>query len=257
MTSLSQPIRRFSVVTACFNSAATIDATLDSAAAQTFADVEHIVVDGASRDGTQDRVRARGSAVSVFVSEPDRGVYDAMNKGIERATGDVICILNADDVYAAPDVLARVAERFATGPLDAVLADVAFFHPGARDKLVRRYDSGQFAPERIAFGWMPAHTGMFLRTEVYRRFGLYKPDYRISGDFEFIARAFKDGGLNYEHMPEVAVHMQTGGLSTAGLKSKIVLNREIVRACRENGIKTNLLKVLSKYPQKILELARR
>lgn len=245
-----------SIITVAYNSASTLGRTLHSVAEQRHPDIEHIVIDGGSTDGTATLVRQAGSHVRHFVSEPDRGIYDAMNKGIALASGDVIGFLNADDHYANDGVLARVAGLFADSALDAVLGDVAFFQPEAPDRVVRRYRSGRFSPRTIGWGWMPAHPSLFVRREVFERVGAFKTDYRIAGDYEWVARAFTRCPLRYQHLPEVLVHMQTGGVSTRGWRSTVLLNQEVMRACRENGIATNWFKILSKYPAKLMEYAR-
>ncbi len=225
--------------------------------AQTHPDIEHIVVDGASTDGTLALIRAHQTGSMRLISEPDQGIYDAMNKGLAEATGDVVCFLNADDIYAGTDVLARVVEQMSQEHLEALFGDVAFFHAGSPQQTVRRYSSRSFSPERIAWGWMPAHPALFLRREVYERTGSFRTDFRIAGDFEFVARAFTKKTLRYRHFPEVLVRMRTGGISTEGWNNTLLLNREVLRACRENGIQTNTMKILSKYPAKLLEYFRK
>ena len=247
---------KISVITVSYNSAATLARTLRSVADQSYPEVEHIVIDGGSTDETAAIVRRAGAHVNRFVSEPDHGIYDAMNKGIAIASGEVIGFLNADDHYAHNDVLARMAEPFKQAPLDAVLGDVGFFRAHEPDRLVRRYRSARFSPRAIGWGWMPAHPSLFVRRAVFERVGTFKTDYRIAGDYEWVARAFGSGGIRYRYLPEVVVHMQTGGVSTRGWRNTILLNQEVMRACRENGISTNWLKILSKYPAKLLEYAR-
>lgn len=247
---------KVSVITVVYNGASTIAGTLHSVASQTLPAVEHIVIDGGSQDGTVELVRQWGERVTHLVSEADAGIYDAMNKGLRLATGDIIGFLNADDRYAHAHVLARVAGAMQDESLDALFGDAAFFHAEAPDRLFRRYDSGRFHPGRIAWGWMPAHPAAFFRRSVFVRTGAFKPDYRIAGDYEWIARAFQCAPLSYRHQAEVLVHMQSGGISTRGWRSTLLLNREVLRACRENGISTNWLKLLSKYPRKLLELVR-
>ncbi|WP_087691083.1 glycosyltransferase family 2 protein [Pandoraea sp. PE-S2R-1] len=249
---------KISVITVCYNSARTIEHALRSVADQDFPLVEHIVIDGASKDDTLAIIGKHGQHVAKLVSERDRGIYDAMNKGVTLATGDVICFLNSDDRYVSSDVLSRVADLMSTHNLEALLGDVAFFREEAPDTVIRRFRSDRFTPARLAWGWMPAHPALFLRREVYERVGPFKTDYRIAGDFEFIVRAF--GGAQvprYRHLPEVLVNMMHGGASTGGLKAKITLNREFLRACRENGIETSMLKLLARYPLKLLELVKR
>ncbi len=245
---------KISVITVCYNSARSLELSLQSVAEQDWSAVEHIVIDGASTDGTREILERFSSRLACLVSEPDNGIYDAMNKGLAHATGDIVCFLNADDQYACANVLSKVASQMEDHNLDALMGDVSFFHKRNSQRIVRRYRSERFRPSRLAWGWMPAHPALFLRKEVVRRVGLFKTDYRIAGDFEFIVRAFHGHALRYRHFPEVLVNMQTGGLSTSGLRAKIRLNQEVLRACRENGLQTNMLKILSKYPAKILEM---
>jgi len=247
---------RISVITVCFNSETTLGDTLRSVAVQTWPQVEHIIVDGASTDGTLELVRQQGAHVAKLISEPDRGIYDAMNKGVRLASGDIVVFLNADDFYADDGVLSRVAQAMTHERLDALMGDTEFFDPERPDRQLRRYNSGRFRPDRIAWGWMPAHPGLFMRRAVYDAAGPFKTDYRIAGDFEFIARVFSKQKLRYRHLDEVLVKMRIGGVSTGGIRSTIRLNREVLRACRQNGIKTNTLMILSKYPAKLLEFFR-
>lgn len=242
------------VITVCYNSANSLERALMSVAIQDWPNVEHIVIDGGSTDDTLSILKRYQNHLAHVVSEPDKGIYDAMNKGLDRATGDIVCFLNADDQYASSHVLSLVAKQMQAHELDALLGDVAFFHFAKPTRLVRRYRSDRFRPERLAWGWMPAHPALFLNKSVVQRVGRFKSDYRIAGDFDYIARAFYGHDLRYQHLPEVLVHMQTGGASTAGWRSKVLLNQEVLRSCRENGISTNLFKILSKYPMKLLEL---
>lgn len=248
---------KITVITVAFNAAPTIADTLQSVAAQTYRDVEHIVVDGASKDETLDIVRQHGKHLAKLISEPDQGIYDAMNKGLRLASGDIIGFLNADDVYADTRVLELVAAAMKKGGLDALFGDAEFVSPDRPDRILRRYRSECFRPERIAWGWMPAHPTLFLRRQMYERFGFFRMDYRIAGDFELVARMFHGGTLRYRHLPEVLVRMRTGGISTGGWRNTLLLNREVLRACRENGIPTSLPKILSKYPAKLLEFLHR
>lgn len=243
-----------SVITVCYNSAATLAQALQSVADQDWPKVEHILIDGASTDDTAKIIERFRPRLAQVLSEPDKGIYDAMNKGLDRAEGDIICFLNADDQYASNHVLSRVAAQIREHQLDALMGDVGFFHENEPTRMVRRYRSNRFHPGRLAWGWMPAHPALFLSRAVVQRVGHFKTDYRIAGDFEFIVRAFHGYSLLYHHLPEVLVRMQTGGVSTGGWRAKIRLNREVLRACRENGLHTNIFMILSKYPAKLLEL---
>lgn len=245
---------KISVITVCFNSELNIQKAIDSVSAQIGPDIEYIVIDGASRDATVEIIQRNLHKIAHFVSEPDTGVYHAMNKGLSLATGDVIAFLNSDDVYHDAQVLETVARIMQDKSLDALYGDVEFFNPAAPEKTVRTYDSGRFNVSRIAWGWMPAHPALFVRRSIYEEFGSFQEDYRIAGDYEFVARIFKDGRLRSSHLSRVLVRMQTGGLSTSGLRATYLLNKEILRACRQNGIASNWLMVLSKYFFKAREL---
>jgi glycosyltransferase involved in cell wall biosynthesis len=247
---------KITVITVAFNAVQSIADTLESVASQTHRDIEHIVVDGASTDGTLELVKTRGGRVAQLVSEPDEGIYDAMNKGLRLASGDVIGFLNADDVYANTHVLEQVSMIMETNEIDALLGDAEFFDPAKPTRVLRRYRSERFRPDRIGWGWMPAHPALFLTRLTFERFGPFRTDYCIAGDFELVARIFGNGALRYQHIPEVLVRMRTGGVSTRGLRNTYILNKEVLRACRENAIDTNVFKILSKYPMKLLEFYR-
>ena len=248
---------KFSIITVAFNSATTIRRALQSVADQDHPDIEHIVVDGGSKDGTQDIVQEFGKRISRFISEPDRGIYDAMNKGLNVATGDVIAFLNSDDYYCNGKILSTIAAGFDSDQLDLLLGDVAFFRPSDPGRIVRRYTSRHFTPKKLAWGWMPAHPATFVRKRVFECAGPFRIDFQIAGDYEWIARACTRCAIEYKHIALQCVFMQSGGISTRGLRSTFLLNREVMRACRSNGIDTNWAKILSKYPAKLLEYAGR
>ena len=247
---------KISVITVCYNSAKTIGHTLRSVREQTHNDIEHIIVDGGSNDNTREVVADEGPHVAKLISERDNGIYDAMNKGIQLATGDVVAFLNADDFYKDDDVLAKVGRVMQTEQLDALYGDVEFFRAGQHEGVVRRYNSGRFTAARLGWGWMPAHPALFVRRALFERYGMFRTDYRIAGDFEFIARVFKHPELRHRHLPKSLVCMQMGGVSTSGWRATLQLNREMMRACRANAIRTNWLKMLVRYPLKALEFFR-
>ncbi len=244
---------KISVITVCFNSATTIVDTLRSVAQQTYPNVEHVIIDGGSRDKTVELANSLIRSGGIVRSESDKGIYDAMNKGLRLATGDIIGFLNADDVYADNDLLRRVVEMMEQTSLDALFGDVEFFKSEAPEKAHRRYRSNRFRPDRIGWGWMPAHPTLFLRRRVFDEFGYFRENYKIAGDFELIARIFKSNTLVYRYVPQVLVRMRIGGVSTGGWRNTIRLNKEVLRACRENGISSNWMKLLSKYPAKLFE----
>lgn len=248
-------IPTLSIVTATYNSAATIADCLRSVASQT-CHAEHIIIDAASTDHTLDIVRSISPGARIL-SEPDHGIYDAMNKGVSLATGDIVGILNSDDFYAGPRVLEKVLARFGESGADAVFADLVYVSPKDLQRVVRFYSGAGFTPDKFAWGLMPPHPTLFVRRELYERYGLFLTDYQIAADFELTARLLARHQVPYAYLPEVIVRMRTGGISTRNLRSNWILNREILRACAANEIDTHFLKVYSKYFRKIMQLFQR
>lgn len=244
-----------SIITATYNAAATVADCLQSVASQTVP-VEHIIIDGLSTDNTIEIVQ-KISPQSRIISEHDNGIYDAMNKGIALATSDIIGILNADDFYVDSQVLEKVIARFKESSADALFADLVYVRPDNLNKVVRYYSGAGFTPDKFTWGWMPPHPTFFVKREFYERYGLFRTDYQIAADYELTARFLARHHLPYTYLPEVIVKMRTGGVSTRNLRSNWILNREILRACAENSIPTNMLKVYSKYFRKVTQLFQR
>lgn len=242
---------KISIITAVRNGAAAIGPTLESVNEQDWPDVEHVIVDGASTDDTMRVVRERGRRVGPTISERDRGVYDAFNKGLALATGEWIGFLGAGDRFARRDALSRLIEATRSPPVDAVFADLAIVSP-LDGRVIRNYRSSSFSPRRIGSGYMPAHPTLLLRRSVYERYGNYDIGYRIAGDFEFIARAFARGQTSYAYVPEVLIEMADGGLSNRGLRSKWRITREMRAACRANQVPSGWLRLLLRLPVKYL-----
>lgn len=248
---------KISLVTITYNSSSTLRDTMDSVLSQTYADIEYIVVDGASKDNTVSIIKEyepRFNGRLHWVSEPDKGLYDAMNKGIRMATGDVVGIINSDDFYHRTDVVAKVAEAFKNKDVQAVYGDVRFVNPDNLDKTVRYYSSRNFSPKRFRYGFMPAHPTFFTYRNYFEEFGYYKTDYKIAADYELLIRFLHTHRLKAKYLPLDFMKMRTGGASTASVKSNILLNKEIVRACKENGIWTCMPLLFMKYFIKVFEL---
>lgn len=249
---------KVSIITVCYNSEKTIRDTIRSVLSQDHDDIEYLIVDGASKDGTMAIVNEYKDRVAVVISERDQGIYDAMNKGIAAATGDIVGILNSDDFYESDHVISDIVAAFRQQPqLDAVFGDVVFVQAQQLDQVRRHYRAGHFKAWKLRFGWMPPHPGTFIKRAAYARAGGYSLQYKIAADYEMFVRLLHVNRCSYQWIDQVIVRMRLGGVSTAGIKSSILLNREIVRACRSNGLYTNLLLVLSKIPFKLLELVRR
>jgi glycosyltransferase involved in cell wall biosynthesis len=246
---------KMSIITVCLNSAPTLADTVESVVAQDYENREYIVVDGGSTDNTPNILLHYRNRIDKLISEPDRGIFDALNKGIAAATGDVIGILHADDVYESPGVLSSVMRTFASAPeTDIVFGDLVFVKRGDLGHVVRHYSSRSFRPWRLRFGWMPPHPASFFKRSAYARIGPYSTDLKISSDYEMFVKALLIHRLKFVRIDKVLVRMRTGGLSTSGLASSIRLNREIVTACRRNGVYTNLALMLLKIPFKAAEL---
>lgn len=248
---------KISVVTVSCNCEATIADTILSVAAQNYPDKEHIIIDGASTDRTMAIVQSHAASLDYVVSEPDTGIYEAMNKGIKKTTGEIVGILNADDIYHDPDCLTSVAEVFHEKKTAAVCGDVVYVDPVNLHRKVRFYSGGRFAPWMFAFGMMPPHPAFFVRRRCYEALGLYKTDYRIAADFELLLRFLKKAEISYVCLPKTLVKMRTGGVSTRNLKSTWILNAEILKACRENQVRTSVMHLLARYGVKMFQLVQR
>lgn len=245
---------KISIITATFNSSYMIADCITSVNNQTYQNIEHIIVDGASKDNTLEVLNSIPNRVSKIISEPDKGIYDAMNKGINLATGDAIGILNSDDFFTSNDVIEKIANKFKINDVDAVYGDICFVNSLNLNKVVRYYSAKWFKPSLFRFGFMPPHPSFYVRRKKYQELGHYKTDYRIAADYELLIRYLKVNKLKTQYLNFCVVTMRTGGESTRSLKSNWILNREIVRGCQENGINTNMLVLLLKYIFKITGL---
>jgi glycosyltransferase involved in cell wall biosynthesis len=245
---------KISIITAVYNGAERITKTLHSVAQQDYGSIEHIVVDGASTDDTVGQVHASGARVARVICEPDSGVYDAFNKGLRAATGDVIAFLNAGDTYASQRVISRIAEELTSSRTQAVFADLMIVDEHDESRVVRIYRSKYFTPNTMAYGFMPAHPTLFLRREVYQKVGEYDTRYRIAGDFEMCLRIFVARSTRYKYIPQPLVRMPRGGLSNSGWRSKWEITREMRQACAACGLRTNTAKLLLRLPVKLLEM---
>lgn len=243
-----------SIITATYNSAATLRDTFDSVLAQTYKDIDYIVVDGCSKDNTLDIIREyepRFDGRMRWISEPDKGIYDAMNKGIRMAKGDVVGILNSDDFYTSHDILEFVAAN--VKDVDAVYGDIHFVKPDNLNKCVRYYSSRNFRPWAMRFGYMPAHPSFYVRREVYEKYGLYALDYKLAADYDMMVRLFCKHRITARYVNIDFVTMRTGGASTNNISNRILLTKEDAKACKRYGIYSNFLMCSVKYITKVFE----
>ncbi len=244
-----------SIITVVRNGASTIRHCLESVHRQSRRP-EHIVIDGGSTDGTLELLGEYATRISLVVSEPDRGMYDALNKGIAMASGDVVGILNADDVYANDDVLAKVARVFDDARVDSCYGDLVYVAANNTGRIVRRWRSGPFDPQKFYRGWMPPHPTFFVRRAAFERFGAYKLDLGTAADYELMLRFLLRQRLTAACIPEVLVVMRDGGMSNASIANRLRANRMDRRAWAANGLRpkpwTLAFKPLSKVSQYLL-----
>jgi glycosyltransferase len=246
-------VPRISVITAVYNRQSTIGEAMESVLRQTGIDLEYIVVDGLSDDGTEQVVRSFGSRISTYIREADSGIYDAMNKGIRAATGEIVGFLHADDLLASPWTLAKIQQAFSQKAIDAVYGDLLYVQAASPQRIARYWQAGPWHPNHFRWGWMPPHPTVYLRRSRYQQWGLYRQDFQISADYELLVRMFHKHRLSVEYIPEVLVKMRLGGKSNASLGNRLLANREDRRAWEVNEIPVPWglawLKPLRKLPQ--------
>lgn len=244
---------KVSVITVSFNSAATIVKTLLSVASQSHEHIEHIVIDGGSTDGTVALVQSNGTHVARFISESDRGIYDAMNKGLRCATGDIVGFLNADDRYADVESVSRIVRAFEAEPApDIVYGDLEYVLPDRDQRIVRYWRGGEFVRAGLARGWMPPHPTFYIRRSLAMGVGEFNTSYRIAADYDFMVRCLVRRDVQVRYLPTVIVCMSLGGASNASIGAMLRKSREDFRIVRRNhigGLLTLTCKNLRKVPQ--------
>ena len=259
-TAASQPQKRYaslnplkiSIITAVFNREATIGHAVESIAGQAHTDVEHVIVDGASSDNTLAEIERRRYSRPRVVSEPDSGIYDALNKGIANSSGEIIGLLHSDDYFANDQVLSKIDEAFTDPSIDAVYSDLHYVTASDDGRIVRNWRSGGYEYAKLRRGWMPPHPTLFLRRAVIEKFGAYDTSYEIAADYDAILRWFGKGRLRVTYIPEVLVKMRIGGVSNRSLRKIIRKSMEDYRAIRANeigGLGTLALKNIRKLGQ--------
>lgn len=251
---------KISIITATYNSATTVRDTIESVLRQTYKDYEYIIKDGGSKDDTLEICKgyeSRFEGRMRIISASDKGIYDAMNKGIEAATGDVVGLLNSDDFYTSPDVLQKISESFNMNDIDAVYGDIHFVKDEDLTKCVRYYSSELFERKWMRFGFMPAHPSFYCKRSIYEKYGYFDTSYKIAADFESLLRFIYLGNIKTQYIKKDFVTMRTGGASTAGLASRRLIMEEHLIALKKNGIYSNAFLLSLRYFYKIYELIRK
>jgi len=243
---------KISLITVTFNNYNTLKHTIKSVEGQGYPNLEYIVVDGGSSDGTKDLLISSVSTVTKWVSEPDNGIYHAMNKGLEMATGDVIGFLHSDDYFANQNVLNSVARVFCEVDVDMVYADLEYVMAQEPERIIRKWKSGYFSIDKVRRGWMPPHPTVYFSRELLSKTGFFDTSFRIAADYEWLLRCLTIQGLNIRYLPEVTIKMRAGGVSNRSFKNILKKSTEDLRAIHRHqlgGIFTLLLKNISKIEQ--------
>lgn len=244
---------KVSIITPSFNSVHTISDTINSIASQTYPHIEHIIIDGGSTDGTLEVIQANKHLIDYWISEKDQGIYDAMNKGILRATGDIIAILNSDDFYTHDEVILRVVQYFKRTHADSVYGDLQYVAKTNCSKVVRHWISGHYYHRNFLYGWMPPHPSFFVKRKIYERLGLFNIRLKTSADYELMLRFLYKNKISCHYLPELIVRMRTGGASNRSIQKRINANWEDHLAWKINGLHpyffTALLKPIRKIKQ--------
>lgn len=241
---------KISIVTVTYNSAATVEATLASVVAQDHEDIEYIIVDGRSSDNTLEIVDKYKHRISKVISEKDSGIYDALNKGIALATGEIVGIIHSDDFYVHDKVLSRVAEEFRKG-VDSVYADLQYVNRDNTDKVIRHWRSGKYREGIFLAGWMPPHPTFFIKKDCYDKYGSFNTILKSAADYELMLRMLHKHKISTAYIPEVIVKMRVGGKSNASWMNRINANREDRLAWKLNGLEPGLLTLTFKPLSKI------
>lgn len=246
---------RFSIITVCYNSSKTIKETIDSVKNQYFKDLEYIIIDGESTDDTLDIIKNSKKYIHKIISEKDHGIYDAMNKGIEIATGEIIGILNSDDLYANQRILEKINDAFLGNPeIEAVYGDLVYFRNSNLNHILRKWSSKPYYENFFEDGFAIPHPTLFVKKSVYSKKGVYFPGFKISSDYEFTLRVIKKEGIKTMYLNEELIKMRLGGESTSSIRNLIRGNQEIKESWKMNGLKFPKYFFIKKFIHKLLQL---
>lgn len=245
---------KVSVITACYNSEKTIESAIQSVLSQEDIELEYIIIDGMSKDRTVEIVKSYGDKISVFISEPDKGIYDALNKGIHLASGDIVGFLHSDDFYFDTKSLKRIVDKYnADSSLQGVYGDLIYVSADDTNKVIRNWKSGEYKEDMFKRGWMPPHPTLYARKSVYEQYGSFRLDLKIAADYESMLRYIHKNKIKLGYIPEVLVGMRVGGKSNVSLKNRLLANKEDQKAWELNGLRmpwyTPFLKPLRKVVQ--------
>lgn len=243
---------KISIITAVYNNENTIADAIESVTSQTHDDIEYIIIDGQSTDATLEIINNYRDKIDIFISEPDDGIYDALNKGIANATGDVVCFLHSDDIYAHENVIAKANALFEESGVDSIYGDLVYVKKEDVNHVVRYWKSGSFKHSKLKRGWMPPHPTFFVKREVYQQHGSFDTSFDIAADYDKVLRFLGSHKISTAYLPEVLIKMRLGGASNKSFANLRKKTSEDLRALRKNkigGRRTVMIKNLSKIPQ--------
>ena len=232
---------KISIITVCYNSAETIEKTFQSLKSQSYQNIEYIVIDGKSTDSTLNIINQYKKVITKYISEPDKGLYDAMNKGIALSSGDLIGILNSDDIFTNKNVIENIVKFHKNNNIDASLGNIVQFAKGG--KIIRKYSAKNWKPEKLKIGFMPPHPSIFFKRELFQKYGNYHLDFISGADYELIIRFFLKHNISWKFSDITTTAMLIGGISSSGISSYLLISREIISALLRNDIKINSLKI--------------
>lgn len=245
---------KISIITATFNSAKTISGCIASVNNQTYPDIEHIIIDGASEDNTIAIIKSQSNRVKKLISEPDKGIYDAMNKGVRLASGDIIGLLNSDDIYSDENVLSDIMKCFNEDPdLDVLYGNLVYVKKEDSDKIVRKWISKPYYPRFFEHGNVPPHPALFLRSRVYKNAGLFELQYKFAADYEFMFRIFEKHDFKSKYVNRLMVKMRLGGATNKSFQNILNGNKEILKAWKKNNLKPPITLMLFRFLKRIVQ----
>ena len=244
---------KISIITVCYNSSKSIRSTIESALSQNYADIEYIIIDGSSSDGTIDIVKEYQDEVSIFLSEPDNGIYDALNKGIVLASGDIIAILHSDDKFCDEYVVSDMMKHIEETKSELCFSDMVIIE-NSSGQVLRYYMARYFKKWMFRLGWMPPHPTCFINKSLFDEFGLYSTKYKIAGDFDLLVRFFYGRNIRWSYLDRISVKMSSGGASNSGWQSKKLIFNEIKRSLKSNGVWSLSIFQLIRYIIRLLEV---
>ena len=246
---------KISIITVCYNSAKTIEKTFQSVQSQTYNNIEYIVIDNKSKDGTLDIMNDYKSIITKYISEPDKGLYDAMNRGIELATGDLVGILNSDDIFTDHTILEKIARFHTENDIEASVGNI--LQVNQEGKTIRKYSAKNWNPEKLKIGFMPPHPAIFFNRNLYEKYGQYHIDFTIAADYELITRFFLKHKISWKFSDITTTHMLIGGISSSGVGTYQLISKEIKKALIRNNIKFSYVKVQLRGFWKITEFLKK